>query len=101
MPSKTKEKKEVRSKKKEVGKKKPAAKKAVVAKTFLPVEKIIYRFNKRFVFVPKCSNCDHVPMRINKLVALMAVLVAVLSGMVIAQDQVVDLSRLLVYAVTL
>lgn len=60
-----------------------------------PVEKIIHRFEKRFVFVPSCSNCDHVPMRINRLVALMTVLVAVLSGMVIAQSQSIDLTQLL------
>lgn len=88
MPTKTK----ASGKKKAVAKKKPVAKK---------IEKIIYRFNKRFVFVPKCSNCDHVPMRINKLVAMMSVLVAILSGIVIAQSQVVDLSTLLVHAASL
>lgn len=94
MPTKTKS----DAKKKVVLKKKAVAKKPAVIKAQSPVEKIIYRFHKRFVFVPKCSNCDHVPMRINKLVALMTVLVAVLSGMVIAQVQPVDLSNLLVQA---
>ncbi|MBM5789564.1 hypothetical protein FJZ23_00505 [Candidatus Parcubacteria bacterium] len=60
-----------------------------------PVEKIIHRFEKRFVFVPSCHNCEHMPMRINRLVALMTVLVAVLSGLVIAQTQSVDLTQLL------
>lgn len=73
-------------------------KKVAVMKSTSPVEKIIYRFQKQSVFVPKCSNCDHVPMRINNLVALMTILVAVLSGMVIAQVQPVDLSNLLVQA---
>ncbi len=97
MPTKTKWKKEVGSRKKEV-EKKTVVKKPTVKKASSPVEKIIYRFNRQFVFVPKCSNCDHVPMRINKLVALMTILVAVLSGMVIAQSQIVDLSTLLVHA---
>lgn len=94
MPTKTKS----DGKKKVASKKKPMAKKSTVLKAISPVEKIIYRFHKRFVFVPKCSNCDHVPMRINRLVALMTVLVAVLSGLVIAQSQPVDLSNLLVQA---
>lgn len=80
--------------KKSVKKKAPAKKKVKAAS---PIEKIIYRFQKRFVFVPKCSNCEHVPMRINKLIALMTILVVVLSGIVIAQSQVIDLSTLLVH----
>lgn len=92
MPTKSKS----EAKKKTMAKKKPAAKKSAVMKVVSPVEKIIYRFQKRFVFVPKCRNCDHVPMRINKLVALMTVLVVVLSGMVIVQAEPVDLSTLLV-----
>lgn len=95
MPTKTKK----ASAKKAVAKKKaPAKAKKLKAKTVepvTPVEKIIHRFEKRFVFVPSCSNCDHVPMRINRLVAMMTVLVAVLSGMVIAQSQSVDLTQLL------
>ncbi len=107
MPTKIKSvgKKKAAAKKQPVAKK-PAVKKVVVSKTVVekmasPVEKIIYRFKRQFVFVPKCSNCDHVPMRINKLVALMSILVAILSGMVIAQGQFVDLSTLLVHVVSL
>jgi hypothetical protein len=91
------EKKEEEKNKKNVVKK-SAVKKVAVAKSTSPVEKIIYRFNRQFVFVPKCSNCDHVPMRINRLVALMTVLVVILSGMVIARSQVFDLNNLLVQA---
>ena len=61
-----------------------------------PMEKIIHRFEKRFVFVPLCSNCDHVPMRVNRLVALMTVLVVVLSGIIITQAQSIDLTSILV-----
>ncbi|MBI5369749.1 hypothetical protein HZA85_00955 [Candidatus Uhrbacteria bacterium] len=80
------------SAKKAATKKPASAKKAVHASVHesvptQPVQKIIYQIQKRFVFVPKCSNCDHVPMRINGLVALMTILVAMLSGMVIAQSQ--------------
>lgn len=108
MPTKTKKsvtKKPV-MKKKPLAKKKPIVKKSShVLKAVSheheehvparPIEKIIYKFQKHFVFIPKCSNCEHVPMRINKLVALMAVLVGLLSGMVIAQADPINLNELL------
>lgn len=58
-------------------------------------EKPIQKFEKRFIFVGTCNNCEHLPMRINKLVALMSVLVAVLSGMVIAESAPLDLQGLM------
>lgn len=113
MPTKTKKetvKKTPAKKKKSVAKKKAPAKKksahmlSVVvhehdeqdASVLAPVERIIHRFEKRFVFVPSCTNCEHIPMRINRLVALMTVLVAVLSGIVISQGQAIDLTNILI-----
>lgn len=79
--------------------KKTVAKHAAIVET-KPVAKIIHRFEKRFVFFPVCTNCDHVPMRINKLVALMTVLVAILSGIVIAQAQPVMVDQVIADAVS-
>lgn len=41
--------------------------------------------HRRIVFIGTCSNCDHVPMRVNKLLALMSLIIFVLSGIVMAQ----------------
>lgn len=65
------------------------------------IEKIIHRFEKRFVFVPLCDNCEYIPMRINRLVALMTVLVVVLSGIIIAQSQPLEASEVIARAVNI
>ena len=41
--------------------------------------------HRRIVFVGTCANCDHVPMRVSKLLALMSLIVFVLSSIIIAQ----------------
>ena len=64
------------------------------------IEKIIHRFEKRFVFVPLCDNCEYIPMRINRLVALMTVLVIVLSGIVIAQSQPLEVNQVIANAMS-
>ena len=112
MPTKTKTKVRVQKEvKKPVGKKKPVMKKSSpvhkseshhhASKTFVPehpIEKIIYKFQKHFVFIPRCQNCHHAPMRVDKLVAIMAILVGVLSSIVIAQFEPISFSELLVEA---
>ncbi|PJA45448.1 hypothetical protein CO174_03005 [Candidatus Uhrbacteria bacterium CG_4_9_14_3_um_filter_50_9] len=39
--------------------------------------------HRRIVFVGTCSNCDHVPMRVNRLLAMFSVIIFVLSAMVL------------------
>jgi hypothetical protein len=39
--------------------------------------------HRRVVFVGTCSNCDHVPLRLNKLLALFSVIIFVLSSIVL------------------
>lgn len=41
---------------------------------------------RRIVFIGTCSNCDHLPMRVSKLLMLMIVLVAVLSGLILSRS---------------
>lgn len=94
MPTKT---KKVSQAVKKVAKK--SVKKPVKKSPQKPLQKVIYRFEKRFAFIPHCSNCEHIPMRINRLVALMTILVAVLSGIVLAQQQPLAVDRAIVNAV--
>jgi len=54
-----------------------------------------HTFQKRLIFVGTCNNCDHLPMRINKLVALMSYLILILSSIVIAQANPLDVSGLI------
>lgn len=39
--------------------------------------------HRKFVLVGVCSNCHHMPMRANKLVALLSLALLILSGMII------------------
>lgn len=41
--------------------------------------------HRRIVFVGTCSNCDHVPVRVNKLLALLSVIIFALSAIVILE----------------
>ncbi len=50
-----------------------------------PNDHMVQKFQKRFVFVGSCSNCEHLPMSVGSLVALMFFLVATLSGIVLVQ----------------
>jgi len=101
-------KKKVAAKKKSVAKKVKTLKKSVAKKTIKEVrkdaikavehapmvtvtEKRIEHANKpvevhrRVVFVGTCANCDHVPMRVGKMLALMSLIIFVLSGIIIVQ----------------
>jgi len=41
---------------------------------------------RRVVFVGTCTNCDHLPTRVNKLMTLMSLMVAILAGIVVYQS---------------
>lgn len=38
----------------------------------------------KYVFIGTCRNCDHMPMGANKLVAVLSLAIAILSGMLIS-----------------
>lgn len=38
----------------------------------------------KYVFIGTCRNCDHMPMSANKLVAVLSIAIAILSGMLIS-----------------
>lgn len=38
----------------------------------------------KYVFIGTCRNCDHMPMSVNKLVAVLSIAIAILSGMLIS-----------------
>lgn len=50
--------------------------------------------HRKFVLVGSCSHCEHMPMHAGKLVALLSVLIAVLSVMLLVQSGALDLSAL-------
>lgn len=38
----------------------------------------------KYVFIGTCRNCDHMPMSANKLVAVLSIAIAILSGLLIS-----------------
>jgi len=83
--------------KKVVAKARAEAKKAIADAPVVTItEKRITRANKpveihrRVVFVGSCSNCDHLPVRVSKLMALFTLIIAVLSGVIISQSLPLD-----------
>ncbi|MBI4257002.1 hypothetical protein HY626_03040 [Candidatus Uhrbacteria bacterium] len=38
----------------------------------------------KYVFIGTCRNCEHMPMSVNKLVAVLSIAIAILSGMLIS-----------------
>lgn len=51
-----------------------------IMQTNKPVE--VYR---KVVFVGHCTNCEHLPVRVSKLLAVFCILIAVLSGIIISK----------------
>ncbi|MBI5793491.1 hypothetical protein HZA87_00160 [Candidatus Uhrbacteria bacterium] len=49
--------------------------------------------HRKFVLVGSCSHCEHMPMHSGKLVALLSVVIAVLSVMLISRTGAIDLSQ--------
>ncbi len=50
--------------------------------------------HRKFVLVGACSQCEHMPMHAGRLVALLSVVIAVLSVMLLVQSGALDLSAL-------
>lgn len=89
-------------------KKKSSAKKAVAKKPFaqtvsfkveeqtVPVVTVIEKeahtshgpveVHHKYIFIGACRNCDHMPMSANKLVAVLSIAIAILSGIVISKS---------------
>ena len=44
----------------------------------------------KYVFIGTCRNCDHMPMSANKLVAVLSIAIAILSGMLISTSLPID-----------
>ncbi|MBI4435491.1 hypothetical protein HY630_02370 [Candidatus Uhrbacteria bacterium] len=83
---------------KKVSAKKPAAKKSApivkVEEQTVPVVTVIEReahtahgpveIHRKYVFIGSCRNCEHMPMSVNELVAVLSVVIVILSGMLIS-----------------
>ena len=44
----------------------------------------------KYVFIGTCRNCEHMPMGVNKLVAVLSIAITVLSGMLISTSLPLD-----------
>ena len=44
----------------------------------------------KYVFIGTCRNCDHMPMSANKLVAVLSIAIAILSGLLISTSLPID-----------
>ncbi len=82
--------KKARAVKKKVAKK-PVAK--VVAEV-KPVD--VVEIQKEFVVVHSCNNCDHMPIRVGKLVGIFTFIIAVLSTVILIQLGLINLEQVLV-----
>lgn len=58
----------------------------IVEKTVDPVSHKPKELHRKILFIGTCKNCDHVPMGVNKLVAVLSVTIAILSGLLISQS---------------
>ncbi len=68
--------------------KRHAVKKKTVVKKSATVE---HKVHHKYVLLGVCSACDQLPMRANKLVALLSFVIVVLSGMLIYLSAPLDL----------
>lgn len=68
--------------------KKKSATKKVAAKKPASVE---HQVHHKYVLMGVCSSCDHLPMRANKLVAMLSFVIVLLSGMIISMSAPLDL----------
>lgn len=76
------------STKKIIKRKKTVAKKSVAKIVEKKIEpKVLQQIEKQFVFVGSCGSCEHLPMPVNALVAVLTVAVIILSGIVIVQSK--------------
>ncbi|MCX6715324.1 MAG: hypothetical protein NTX72_05950 [Candidatus Uhrbacteria bacterium] len=97
---------------KKIGVKKTVAKKGAAKKstkkpevivveevTLGPTEslKLPMEVSKEYVIVHRCTNCEHVPFSITKLVTLFSILIMLLSVSVLIQVGTIDLSKLIAF----
>lgn len=92
---------------KKVSKKKTAAKKSSKKPEVIVVEEVMlgpkeslklpYEVSKEYVIVHRCTNCEHVPFSISKLVTLFSILIMLLSVSVLIQVGTIDLSKLIAF----
>lgn len=89
--------------------KKPAAKKVGVKKSSKKPEVIVveevtlgakeslklpFDVSKEYIIVHRCTNCEHIPFSLTKLVTLFSVLIMLLSVSILVQVGTIDVSRL-------
>ncbi|OGL99643.1 hypothetical protein A2318_01550 [Candidatus Uhrbacteria bacterium RIFOXYB2_FULL_45_11] len=89
--------------------KKPVAKKAGAKKSSKKPEVIVveevtldpkeslklpYEASKEYIIVHRCTNCEHIPFSMTKLVTLFSVLIMLLSVSVLIQVGTIDVSKL-------
>ncbi|OGL63119.1 hypothetical protein A3C09_01375 [Candidatus Uhrbacteria bacterium RIFCSPHIGHO2_02_FULL_47_44] len=59
--------------------------------------KLPYEVSKEYVIVHRCTNCEHVPFSISKLVTLFSVLIMLLSVSVLIQVGTIDISKIIAF----
>lgn len=57
--------------------------------------KLPYDVSKEYVIVHRCTNCEHVPFSVSRLVTLFSVLIMLLSVSVLIQVGTIDLAKLM------
>lgn len=59
--------------------------------------KLPFEVSKEYVIVHRCTNCEHVPFSVSKLVTLFSILIMLLSVSVLIQVGTIDLSKLIAF----
>lgn len=59
--------------------------------------KLPFEVSKEYVIVHRCTNCEHVPFSLSKLVTLFSILIVLLSISVLIQVGTIDLSKLIAF----
>ncbi len=59
--------------------------------------KLPMEISKEYVIVHRCTNCEHIPFSLTRLVTLFSVLIMILSVSVLVQIGTVDISKLLAF----
>lgn len=90
------------TKKKPAAKKKTVSKKPAVKKQEVTIQVEVptkpdgsVKIHKEFVVVHTCNNCDHMPLRVGKLVGIFTFIVAVLSTVILIQLGLINLEEVL------
>lgn len=56
--------------------------------------KLPFDVSKEYIIVHRCTNCEHIPFSLTKLVTLFSVLIMLLSVSILVQVGTIDVSRL-------